>query len=92
MVDTGLARSLSATFTEDRGRLLENAVYLELRKRHGRDSVFFYKGDKECDFIVKERIKQRRRYKVVYSLDQDNEKRETAGLTDAMEKLDMQKD
>ncbi len=91
VVDTGLARSLSATFTEDRGRLLENAVYLELRKRHGRDSVFFYKGDKECDFIVKEKNKATQAIQVVYSLDQDNEKRETAGLTDAMEKLDIKK-
>ncbi|HIH20208.1 TPA: ATP-binding protein [Candidatus Micrarchaeota archaeon] len=86
-VDTGLAKSLSATFTEDRGRMLENAAYLELRKRYGQDSVFFYKGIRECDFIIKEKNKATLAIQVVYSLDHDNEKRETAGLAEAMEKL-----
>ena len=86
-VDTGLAKNLSAAFSEDRGRFLENAVYLELRKRHGADSVFFYKGVKECDFIVREKNKATQAIQVAFSLDSDNIKRETAGLTEAMEKL-----
>ena len=88
-VDTGLAKSLSAAFSEDKGRLLENAVYLELRKRFGADSVFFYKGVKECDFIVREKNKATQAIQVAYSLDSDNLKRETAGLEEAMEKLGM---
>jgi len=90
-VDTGLAKNLSATFTQDRGKLLENAVYLELRKRYGPDSVFFYKGDKECDFIIREKNKATQAIQVTYSLDRDNEKRETVGLIEAMEKLNIKK-
>ena len=37
----------------------------------------------------KEKNKATQAIQIVYSLDQDNEKRETAGLTDAMEKLDV---
>src|SRR3989344_1252947 len=88
-VDTGLAKNLSAAFSEDKGRLLENAVYLELRKRFGAGAVFFYKGDKECDFIVREKNKATQAIQVAYSLDSDNLKRETAGLEEAMEKLGM---
>ncbi len=86
-VDTGLAKNLSASFTEDSGRLLENAVYLELRKRFGQDSVFFFKGNRECDFIVKEKNKPTQAIQVTHSLDSDNEKRETFGLAEAMEAL-----
>ena len=90
-VDNGLAKNLSAYFTEDRGRLLENAVYIELRKRYGPDSIFFYKGEKECDFIISEKNKATKAIQVTYSLDSDNEKRETTGLVEAMEKLDIRK-
>jgi len=86
-VDTGLAKNLSATLTEDKGRLLENAVYLELRKRYGQESVFFYKGTKECDFIVKEKNAIKQAIQVTYRLDSDNKKRELDGLLEALEKF-----
>lgn len=86
-VDTGLAKNLSAAFSEDNGRLLENAVYLELRKRYGQDSVFFYKGVKECDFIVKEKNALKQAVQVTYRLDSDNKKRELDGLLEALEKF-----
>jgi len=86
-VDTGLAKNLSAAFSEDRGKLLENAAYLELRKRHGQDSVFFYKGVKECDFVVREKNALTQAIQVAYSLDSDNMKRELDGLLEALDKL-----
>ncbi|MCX6778449.1 MAG: ATP-binding protein, partial [Candidatus Micrarchaeota archaeon] len=88
-VDTGLAKNLSATFSEDRGRMLENAVYLELRRRHGPDSVFFYKGNRECDFIISKKGKPAMAIQAAYSLDRDNEKRETAGLVEAMNRFSL---
>ncbi len=86
-VDTGLAKNLSAVLTEDKGRLLENAVYLELRKRHGQDSVFFHKGVKECDFVVREKNALTQAIQVAYSLDGDNTKRELDGLLEALDKF-----
>ncbi|MFH0973803.1 MAG: ATP-binding protein [Candidatus Micrarchaeota archaeon] len=86
-VDTGLAKNLSAAFSEDKGRLLENAVYLELRKRYGRDSVFFYKGVKECDFIVTEKNVPKQAIQVACHITADNQKREFEGLLEALEKF-----
>ena len=90
-VDTGLATSLSASFSKDKGRLLENAIYLELRRRHGPKNVFYYRNDKECDFVVSEGGRATKAFQVAYAIDSGNEKRETAGLAEAMEKLKLEK-
>jgi uncharacterized protein len=51
-VDPGLARSVSHSFSEDLGRLLETAVGLELKRRN--ENFFYYKEDGlEIDFAVK---------------------------------------
>lgn len=53
-IDAGLARSVSFRFSDDTGRHLENAVFLEL-KRRGKE-IFYYKtqSGKEVDFICRE--------------------------------------
>lgn len=53
-VDTGLANAVSFRLSEDKGRLLETAVFLHL-KRLGKD-IFYYKTQKntECDFVIKQ--------------------------------------
>jgi len=50
-VDTGLVNSSSFQFSENRGSILENAVFLELKKRH--KEIFYFEEKKECDFIIK---------------------------------------
>ncbi len=50
-IDTGLLSSVEFSISENRGKLLENAVLLELTKAGV--EVFYYKGKYECDFIVK---------------------------------------
>ena len=51
VVDNGMARSLDLSPTKNEGRLLENAVYLELRRRSG--DLFFLETPKgEIDFLV----------------------------------------
>lgn len=86
-VDTGLAKNISAAFSKDYGRLLENAVYLELRKRYGPNSIFFYKGIKECDFVIREKDALKQAIQVTYSLESENMKRELDGLLEALEKF-----
>lgn len=51
-VDTGLRRVVVTKVGADRGKALECAVHLELRRRF-RD-VFYWRGDGEVDFVVKE--------------------------------------
>jgi uncharacterized protein len=52
LIDNGLADVNSVSFSSNRGRMLENCVFLELR-RVGKE-IFYFREDKECDFVVKE--------------------------------------
>ncbi len=50
-IDTGLRNAVSFSFSKDEGKLAENAVFIEMRRR-GAD-VYYWKGAGEADFIVK---------------------------------------
>lgn len=52
-IDTGLRNAVSLRFSEDEGRLAENVVFIEL-KRRGYE-VFYWRNTKEVDFVVKEK-------------------------------------
>jgi predicted AAA+ superfamily ATPase len=41
---------LSAGYPIDRGKVLENVVFLELRRRYRK--VYYWKGSKEVDFVA----------------------------------------
>ncbi len=84
-IDTGFIRANSASFSEDRGRVLENIIFMELRRRH--KDIFYYKKEKECDFIVKDREKPILAVQVCLKLTQENMKRELEGLKEAMNDL-----
>lgn len=52
-VDTGLANAVSYKFSEDKGRMLENAVFLQLHRMH--KEMYYYKDlFGEIDFVVKD--------------------------------------
>jgi len=51
IVDPGLRNAMFPSFTPDRGRLLENAVYLKLRNIY--EEVFYWMGKNEIDFVCK---------------------------------------
>ena len=58
-VDTGLINATSFQFTENIGRLMENAVAIELQRRRSNNSpstVYYWKDHQqnEVDFVVKE--------------------------------------
>lgn len=86
-IDQGLVNFYSVSDSPDRGRLLENTVYLQLR-RMGYETWYF-KGKKECDFICRHRKNQYSAFQVSWQLDQQNEKREIEGLLDAMNQLNL---
>jgi predicted AAA+ superfamily ATPase len=82
-VDPGLSRANTASLSPDRGRLLENLVFLHLLKS-GR-KVFYYRNQSECDFLVKEKNKITQAIQVCYQLTEENLKREMIGVKEALE-------
>lgn len=51
-IDTGLVQSVGFSFSKNKGKLMENVVFLQLRRKH--QDVFYYKTaeDYEVDFFV----------------------------------------
>jgi len=88
-IDVGLAKANSASFSEDKGRILENLVFLRLRRDY--KGIFYFKGKKECNFIVKDKGKAKEAIQVCYELNEDNQERELKGLKEAMQKLKLKK-
>jgi len=85
-VDTGIANAVAFRFSENLGRTIENAVFVEL-KRRGSD-LFYHKEKKECDFLLRKGLKVVQAIQVAVSLtDPKTEKREIEGLLEAMEKF-----
>ena len=64
------------------GRILENIVFIALRRKA--QQVFYYKNKFECDFVVKVRNQISEAYQVCYELNSDNREREIEGLKDAL--------
>lgn len=82
MVDTGLCRRVGS---EDSGRLLENAIYLELRRRNC--EAFYFEEGVECDFIAKTEESKFMAIQVAFELHEQNREREIGGLVAACEHL-----
>ena len=89
-IDNGIANAVAFKFSENKGRNLENLVFIEL-KRRAKD-IFYYKGKKECDFLIRHGLKITEAIQVSQSLgNPDAEEREIAGLLEAMEKFKLKK-
>src|SRR5690606_33022619 len=50
-IDQAMCNRLGFSFSENRGRVLENIVYLQLLRK-GKE-VFYHSVKKECDFLIK---------------------------------------
>ena len=87
VIDTGFAKANSLSFSSDDGRLLENAVFLSLRR--DTPEIFYFKQQGECDFVVREKNKIVRAIQVCYRIDSDNQTREIDGLWEAMHFFDL---
>lgn len=91
-VDAGLANAVSFRFSGDRGRILENAVFLQLKSAiGGRKELYYYKtkNNLEVDFLVKEKDPKKTQL-IQVCADFRNEKtrqREIRSLIEAMDEL-----
>ncbi len=82
-IDTGMAKANSLSQQEDWGRILENAVYLQLRKISA--DIQYYKDDKsECDFLLRVDAAYSHAVQVCWQLTTDNLQRELTGLRNAL--------
>jgi len=81
-IDPAFAHRLGFNFSENKGRILENIVYLELLRR-GKE-VYYHSGKKECDFVIKEGLDIVEAIQVAYQVNINNHEREYQGLHEAM--------
>lgn len=77
-IDNGLMNAVSFRFSDQKGRLLENAVYNELVNK-GYSNIFFVRRNGECDFIA-QKDNAFHAFQVCYELTAVNRKRETEGF------------
>jgi hypothetical protein len=88
IADVGLANAISFRFSADQGRILENMVHNELKRRQ--KEIYFHKQKSECDFLIKEELKITQAIQVTKTLnDPDVKKREIRGLLEAMQIYDL---
>lgn len=87
-IDTGLSKRVSFEVGKRTGDMLENIVYLELRRRH--DEIYYFKTAQgyEVDFLVKEYEKVTKLVQVSQTLlDEKTKKRELRALLKASHEL-----
>lgn len=90
IIDNGLRNNIAFYFSGDEGRLLENLVFLEL-KRRGKD-IYYYKNKTECDFIIKEKNRISEAIQVSFNISsRETKEREIKGLFGAMELFKLKK-
>jgi uncharacterized protein len=77
-----LAKEISFKFIEYKGRLLENLVFIELKRKN--KEIYYHKGIYEYDFVIKEGMKIKEALQICYELNKDNRKREYDGLLESM--------
>jgi predicted AAA+ superfamily ATPase len=87
LFDTGF-KQLAVNFSANRGKMLENLVAIELRRR-GKE-FFYFRNKGECDFVLVEGNRPVSAIQVCWEIQEQNRKRETAGLREALAELGIQ--
>lgn len=81
-IDNALASTLSFKFSEEKGRLLENLIFLHFKRKNL--EIYYHENKFECDFLIKEKDKITSAIQVCFNLNEDNEKREINGILEAL--------
>ncbi|HNS32132.1 MAG TPA: ATP-binding protein [bacterium] len=96
-VDTGLSNVVGFRFSDNMGRLAENAVFMELKRRQVINSaldIFYWKDirHREVDFVVKDGLKVNQLIQVCWNMSHEKTRnREMRSLARAMEELKVDK-
>ena len=88
-IDIGLNNATEFKFSDNIGKALENAVFLELKRKQS--DIYYYSSSKsECDFLVLEHGKITHAIQVTYDMsDIDTKQRELKGLLEACRSFDL---
>lgn len=81
-IDTAMAKILGFRTSDDLGRMLENIVFLQLKRKN--HEIYFHKDKYECDFLIREKNQISKAIQVTSKLDNENKQREINGLLEAL--------
>jgi len=84
-IDNGFLVNMGFRISEDKGKLLENLIAIELKRRE--KEMFYYSEKYECDFVIREANKIKEVIQVTYELNEKNKEREIKGLMEALNKF-----
>ncbi len=88
-IDTGMRNTVAFRFSQDIGRLSENLVFIDLRRRGKK--VYYWKGKGEVDFVVKDGMKVEQLIQVCWDInDAKTKERELEGLVEAMGSVEVE--
>ena|SRR3989344_4343733 len=85
LIDSAFGDICGLQFSPNKGRILENAVFIELQRKG--KNIYYFSDDGECDFVIKSGTKITEAVQVCYALDDSNREREINGLVKAMTAL-----
>lgn len=85
-IDTGMIQNVTLSTNADIGRMLENAVFIELRRRV--KNIWYYaEAAFECDFLYGHDVAPEYAVQVCYVLTNENREREVRGLVETSKKF-----
>ena len=88
-IDIGLNNATEFKFSDNIGKALENAVFLELKRNN--KEIYYYRSQRsECDFVILEQGKIINAIQVSYDMsDLETRAREVKGLIEACKNFDL---
>ena len=94
VIDNGLRNAILPIQSDDDGKQLENTIFLELhRRKKGMESISFFQGDGECDFVISEGENVKSLIQVTWCMNSEDKsgvatrRREIAGIIEAAKAL-----
>jgi len=85
VIDNGMRNAVSLRFSGDRGRMLEDLVFIELKRRG--NPVYFWREDRECDFLVEKGGRPAEAIQCSCTISGSSREREIAGVVAAMDRF-----
>ncbi|MCK5698522.1 MAG: ATP-binding protein [Candidatus Aenigmarchaeota archaeon] len=83
VIDNSLINLISFGVSQNTGNILENLVFIELKRRN--NNIYYHKDKYECDFIITENKTVLTAIQVTLNL-KNNKEREYRGLLEALDK------
>ncbi len=87
-IDTGIINSIAFQTSKNAGSILENIVFLELKRKQ--KDIFYYSDKKECDFVIRTGTKITHAIQVSYEMSNPKTRqREIEGLMEALDRFNL---